>query len=277
MGKILKKFYEMLRSVSSSTYHDQMMHFVKPLKDHFGINHFWYYRVLNTGYYTYLGTNNEWSEYCFEHHLLSQFPILRNPQTQKSGIVLMKNTTNIEFMNVQKMAWEKFHVNFNLNISTKLPNGIEAFGFATQSDDPRMDEYMLNELSLLGYFIRTFRKNYRKLFDIIFDNQVDISSYFGSKFYQEESPCSYPKNRKGMLQKLGYNFINTFTQRERSVVALLSKGYPAPYIAKVLQISRKTVENYIAVIKCKFYCSSKVELLHKAQEYEAVFKHHLDI
>lgn len=40
----------------------------------------------------------------------------------------------------------------------------------------------------------------------------------------------------------------------------------AGYIANQLQLSTRTVENYLATIKSKLCCQSKLELIQKAQE-----------
>ena len=45
---------------------------------------------------------------------------------------------------------------------------------------------------------------------------------------------------------------------------------PAGYIAEQLQLSSKTVENYLANLKDKLGCESKVELIEKAKEIDAL-------
>ena len=60
------------------------------------------------------------------------------------------------------------------------------------------------------------------------------------------------------------------TPRERDLLKYISRGYPASYIAKKLELSVRTTENYIATIKEKLSCPSKVELIEMAQSFEAV-------
>lgn len=257
----MKEFYEMLRRITSSPYHDQMMKFVRPLRDHFGINHFWYYHVTSSGFYTYIGTHAEWNEYCFEKHLIDQFPCLRHPDTMQSGISLMKNTANVEYKNVLNEAWETFNINFNLNLTKKTSEGIEAFGFATQNNHPQSDEKLLNELPLLRYFINAFRERHKKLFQLVYDNQVNFSAYLGPKFYQNEKFPSFPVKRSEFLRKLSVLPNWELTSREKDILGFIVNGYPASYIARRLSLSKRTVENYIASIKTKLYCDSKVELI----------------
>lgn len=269
----MRPFQELLRKTTSSRYHDPMLRYTQPLSDHFGINHFWYYRVTREGLYTYIGTHTEWNEYCFENHLTKQFPILRHPETQKSGISLMKNTNNKEYSSVQREAWEKFGINFNMNISSKIPDGIEAFGFATKTDHPKIDEEILNELPLLARFTQAFKQDNKKLFDIALDHQVDISTYFGATFFEKEKPVSLFCH-KNFLKKMRWLPAYELTPREKEALKLLLRGYSAPHIAKLLFLSSRTVENRIATLKSKLFCDSKIELIDKARDLEAI--HYLE-
>src|SRR5262245_58049475 len=101
-------FIEMMERTQSSLYYDQMCRFAKPLHDHFGINHFWYYRISRSGFYSYAGTHAAWNEYCFGHSLTKHFPCLRHPNVLRSGITLMRPGSNVPYAQVLQRAWEKF-------------------------------------------------------------------------------------------------------------------------------------------------------------------------
>lgn len=266
----MKNFQEMLRKITSSPHHNQMMRYAAPLNDHFGINHLWYYKITNTGCYSYLGTHSAWSEFCFDASMVSSFPCLRHPNTLKSGIHLMKAAEDSGYQNVVKTAWEKFHVNFNINLIQKVPEGIEAFGFATRFNDCHADERLLNELPLLCHFTKEFRKNHKKLFQLLDDNQVNLTSEFGNVFYERPKDLAFSGSRDEFLRKMGLESMLKLTPREFDVLKYLAHGYPASYIANELQLSPRTIENYIVTIKCKLTCFSKVELIKKAREIVAI-------
>ncbi len=266
----MKLFQEMLRKIVASPYHNQMMRFVVPLNDHFGVNHFWYYRVTYSGYYCFLGTHTSWSEYCFEHHLVDYFPCLRHPDTLQSGINLMKKSSSLDYKNVLKMAWEKFNINFNIQLLKKVPEGVEGFGFATRFNHQASDERLLNELPLLRHFIHAFREKHQPLFDLLYDQQVNLSSYLGPMFNEKRKSLKLPHDRVTFLEKIGFKSILSLTAREKDVFKFISHGYPASYIAEQLQLSSKTIENYIAAIKSKLFCHSKVELIQKAQLLDSI-------
>lgn len=263
----MNPFLEMLRKTQASPQYDQMLRFAAPLYDHFGINHFWYYQITFSGAYAYMGTHAAWSEYCFSRSLINHFPCLRHPQALQSGVSLMKaGPHEVQYKEVLEIAWNRFHINFNINLFENSPEGIEAFGFATRFDDHKADERLLNELPLLRYFTQVFRKKHAKLFQILQDNRVDLSSHMGAIFYERPKEIALPFQRARFLCQLGCESFLSLTPREKEILKLLASGFPASYIQKEIHLGIRTVENYIAALKDKLSSSSKVELIKKAQE-----------
>jgi DNA-binding CsgD family transcriptional regulator len=242
-----------------------MLKFARPLSGHFGVNHFWYYRILRSGAYSYVGTHAAWNEYCFDQSLLSHFPCLRHPNVLGKGISLMKAGGGVEYKEVLRTAWEKFQINFNINLFENTADGIEAFGFATRFSGSEIDEKLLNELPTLRYFIQEFREKHSKLIKFLWENPVDLSTTIGEIFYERPKGIVLPFNRASFLKELGCSTVPV-TPREKEILKLLANGFPASYIGEVLHLGIRTVENYIAVIKDKFAIRSKVELIRKAQE-----------
>jgi DNA-binding CsgD family transcriptional regulator len=265
----MNPFHEMLHKVTSTPYFDQALRFVTPLNEYFGVNHFWYYRITFSGHFTVFGTHADWLYYCFENALAQHFPCLRHPNALKTGVMLMKASNDAIYQEALKTAWEKFGINFNINLQRKIPSGMEAFGFATQFDDSRSEERLINDLPLLRYFKKSFRKNHPKLFHLLDDNQVDLAKEFGPQFFVQPPSVIPSSNRENFLQKLGLGTALTLTTREIDVLKYISNGYPASYIANQLELSEKTVENYLAAIKAKLSCDTKVELIHKSRDLAA--------
>ena len=268
----MKQFRQMLSKITSSPYHDQMQRFAAPLQDHFGINHFWYYRITNTGDYSFLGTHTKWCEYCFDEAAVSYFPSLRHPTIATSGISLMKSWPDASYNAMLQTAWDKFQINFNINLVERLPDGVEAFGFASGFNDPQADERLLNNLPLLTQFTKVFREKHQNLFSVANDNRINLATHFGALFYEQPKTMVIPSDKSIFLHKIGLGWIFSLTPREQEVVELLSSGFSAPYIAGELGLSSRTVENYINTIKSKLSCSSKSELIEKAKQISAVLR-----
>lgn len=262
----MNRFLEMMAKIQSSLHYDQMVRFAKPLYDHFGINHFWYYRITNSGIYSYVGSNGPWNEYCYGESLTKHFPCLRSPSVLKGGVTLMKAGSNEDYAQVLKTAWDKFRINFNVNIFEPCVDGIEAYGFASKFSDHESDERILNELSILRCFFRELRKKHGKLFTLLQDNAIDLSDHMGATFHERPKGIVLSLNRQRFLSEIGCAALSQLTPREQEILRLLVHGYPASYIKEELHLGLRTVENYIVSIKNKLSCHSKVELIKKAQE-----------
>jgi len=265
----MNQFLEMLRKTQSSTHYDRMVHFARPLYDHFGINHFWHYRIARNGTYSYVGTHAAWNEYCFDQSLLSHFPCLRHPNALRRGISLMKSGKNEQYKDVQKQAWDKFNINFNLNIFDNYVEGVEAFGFGTRFQDHETEERLINELPLLRHFIKEFRQKHEVLLNKLEENAVDLSSSIGTIFYERPKEIILPLERSLFLRQIGCVAIE-LTPREKDIAKFLANGFPASYIKDQLHLGLRTVENYIAIIKDKLSCNTKVDLIKKTQELASI-------
>lgn len=252
-----------------TTYFDRAKRFAGSLENYLGINHFWYYCISNTGDYSYFGSNVGWSEFCFEQNLLIPFVCLRHPSNAFLGLSLMKAESDSEFQHVLKLAWERFKINFNINIVMRNPTGIEGFGFGSRFNDPKSDERLINQLPLLKMFFRSFRDKNRKIFSLLEENKTNISSEFGSIFYEKSKHLCYTASREEFLYKIGYGDLLSLSSRENDVLRYVAEGYPASFIATQLELSNRTVENYIANLKDKLFCDSKVELIQKAKALKA--------
>lgn len=258
--------HEMLRKITSSPHHNRMQRFAAPLKDCFSINHFWFYRITHSGLYSYMGTHTEWNEFCIDNALSYLFPCLRHPDIMQPGIQLMKTENDVQYQQLLQLAWDKFRINFNINLLNRTPDGIEAFGFATSLNDVKAEERLLNDLSKLKLFIKIFREEHHELFHLLENNQIDLTYQFGPIFYEKPKAFSFPKKHIHFLKKIGLGSVFTLTPREVDILKFVSLGYPASYIAEQLHLSIRTVENYLAVIKDKLSCPSKVELTQKARD-----------
>jgi DNA-binding CsgD family transcriptional regulator len=57
-----------------------------------------------------------------------------------------------------------------------------------------------------------------------------------------------------------------FTKRQAQVISCLLKGYSADLTAKTLNLSRRTVEHYLDIVKDKLNCQNKLQIVSKAFE-----------
>lgn len=263
----MKDFKDALQKTASSPHHDKMLKMSVLLQENFGINHFWYYKITHQGHFSYFGSNMAWNEYCIENELIKHSPNIRPPDTQPSGINFVASGVSTNSKEVLDVAWDKFRLNFNLLITQKVSSGVEAFGFATKYKDSWADQRLLNDMPVLKHFTKVFKKEHQKLFNLIDEYSIDVATKFGEDYYNRPKILTSLNNPKNFLEKLGYADILSLAPRELSILKYLYNGYPAAYIAQELHLSKKTVENYLATLKDKLNCATKVDLILKAKSF----------
>ncbi len=268
----MNPYHRMFEKTRTSPRYDQFLKLVNPLKDHFGINHFWYYRITKTGLYSYIGMHTQWDEFCFGDSSVAEMQERIRTLTNLNGLQLMQTLASDSeaIREIFDMAWHKFKIRFSLNFGKETAVGIEGYGFASYFSDYKADERLLNQLPLLQYFAQNLRAKNRKIFELLDDNQVDLFSLYGMDFMARPDAVRFPRDKTQLLYQLELGSVLELSSFELEVFRFLRYGYPARYIAKQLRKSVRTIENYMAVIKEKLGCHSKVQLIQKAQEIDSI-------
>jgi len=92
------------------------------------------------------------------------FPSIRDSKILKPGISLIKSTSDPKLIEVLDEIWDKFNINFVLNINREKTDGIESFGFGVRVKAPKIDERFINELPLIYKFIDAFLRRKPKTY-----------------------------------------------------------------------------------------------------------------
>lgn len=245
--------------------------FCTPIIDNFGVNHFWYYKVTNEGYYTCLGSSLPWTEYYFGEKLYLSNPYLRNPANFQSGTSFIRPIKDYSYQKSVDIGVRNFRINQSLVFLEKGRDGVEGWGFASHLPIPTFESLCINEMPLLKFFVKKFREEFNSLFCKMSEDLVDIASLIGPTFYKNDSTIQTPPiKRKLFLKQFHLSQILELSNREKEVLFLVSKGLFAIQIADHLQLSKRTVEHYIENIKNKLNCFSKAELIQKANEFLSI-------
>lgn len=245
---------------------DRMKQSVFPFLDYFGLCHFYYVKILPSGDYCTLGTYSEFHEFTFDHiEMFDSYPVVRHPDSLKSGVFIEINNSNEKYIDCINYFINKFKMTLTLRIQKRTNENFEFFGFGTKFLKRRVNEALFNEISLVNKFIDYFKSENKKLIQIAFENKVNMIPLVGSHFYErEEWLLDLPKKIE-LLRHMGLETGECLTDREKEILQYMTNGYPARYIAGKLYISVRTVENYIAEMKSKLNCVSKVDLINVAK------------
>jgi len=228
---------------------------------------FFYYKISDSGCFSVLTSNIAWGEFfgAEKNYLID--PYLRHPKFFQSGVVLLHNKDEDSVLRM--INSQKFNRLISLFISNRTADGLETFGFASNSFDDNQVSLLLSELPLLRMFFKKFREENRAIFRAVDENQIDLAKLIGPSFYENGLKSASPSSaRDRLLQDLGMLDPSSLTSREVGVVKLLLQGLSASKIALQVHLSKRTVEHHIERIKEKLGCDSKAELIQKARELE---------
>ena len=245
-----------------------------PLVEYFGLRHFWYHKVTNSGYLSAMSNLPAWAEYFFSEMNPLIYPYFRHPRNFCDKIILSKinDVEDPELNELHCIAKEKYNVHHSFMTIQKTTDGVEFFAFALNYSNERQHALLISELSLILLFIKSFRKENQSIFDSLEDNQVNVSNQLGENFLTTHiSGISDISSRNVFLKKIGLEIPKALSAREIEVMKLLLNGFfSANEIAEKMNLSKRTIEAYIENIKNKLDCFSKPELIRKAIDLESI-------
>lgn len=247
----------------------KMKQFCTPLVDTFGLSQFYYYRLQNDGQYVSANLHSEWSAkfYHEDHH--KRWPFFRHPDLMSGGVCILQPIDDKQYDFVLKEAREKYNLNYSFQLNYKTESGVEAYGFALDSNNLNKQLLFAQHIPLLRVFIKSFREQLLPSFNILKDNEVDIGKILGKSFYQQ--PIIQPlKPTESLLEQFGIYLSNPLSEREQDVAKELLKGFSASQIGETLFISKRTVEHHIDRMKEKLDASTKSALIQKLRTLESI-------
>lgn len=259
-------FEYMIRKYSHGNY-KKIKKMLLPLENHLAIKHFSYYKITNEGQHHTIGSNLSFGEYFYSNKLYLNCPFLLHPSNYETGASLSKGVGDSNFQETQKQINDNCGIEIGLTLIEKTQDGIEGFCFASNVNMPSAETLYVNEMPLLKHFVRMFKEEFKETLLKINDDNIDLSKITGHNFYAQKNDLVVKvKDRELLLKKMGIELPYHITKSQKEVAKLISNGYTAKDIAKLLKRSPRTIESYIEEIKDIFYCGSKPELILKTQE-----------
>lgn len=207
------------------------------------IDLFSYRKYYETGKHLALCTREDWQDH-YLHNIDDIGPVFRkaiiDATKYKNVYFLWPNKRKDQFL---KELWS-FNIWNGISIFYKDNQHVESFTFACNQNTKLANNYFINNLEILNYYIEYFSsiKKYIK----ISKNQLPTL----------KNPILFNKKEKNHIEK-----IDMISQRERECLMLISKGHTAKSGADVLNISYRTFEKHIFNIKKKTNLYTKPQIL----------------
>lgn len=205
---------------------------------------------------------------------------------------LLNMPFNVYFVNQDSLIQE---INDSTCNTCGFLSSVDAKGRTSEvvaTKETALFEFMHEQQVIKEKKMIILQENYQRLdgTDVIFmafkfpwyNSDNKIIGVFGCSLPLSRTDTSYFSrsltllHETGLLNKTETDLLNhtnssssingvVFTQRELNCITLLCRGLTAKQMGKIIGLSHRTVENYIANIKCKLNVSTKVELLERVR------------
>lgn len=255
-------YEDVIQSVSIR-YTNKINQICKPLFHYLNLNHFWYCKIDNQGNYFFLGSHAPWCELFAAEKLYLKYSYLRHPEFHQSCVNLIRSPIDPLLSDVLTSCKNRFSMHCLLSIINKGEQGIEEFGFASAFATDEQISRLMSELPLLRLFVKKFWEENALLRTKFEDHSINIAKLIGPTFYE---PFLLPSSshKKLLFKTMGAD--THLTPGDKEVLKLLQKGFSAGQIGAQIFRSTRTIEHRIERVKDKLSCSSKSELIQKAEE-----------
>ena len=233
----------------------------QPMFDIFGINYFDYARIYKNGEGIFLYSDPEWVEYFLNHpkyippcKLLPEgryiwhsyfddnfLSVARNEFSHEHGVTLVRNTNHDydELINFSADPKQKQVYNLYIN-QTKI-----------------LDHFINYFLDKVNPFINTITRK-----RLLIDNNKNVTLHEDSWEEKYQKFCQFTSFSPLKSQvKLPPSIQKCLSTREEDSIKHLLQGLSAKEIARQLNISHRTVEQYLDSARQKLNCKSRIELI----------------
>ncbi len=230
----------------------------QPLFENMDINYFSYNRSYQDSSAIMLQTDSAW----FEHYYTQQYVF--GPSVLNSGIHLWADYTPT----AQTVAKDHFNHANGFSIVKKHQDCTEFFVFATPNNNQYNFSFYLNNRDALEQFFFYFKDKANSLIKLSSQEKLLIpKSMFGIA-----KPID--NNKDKLLQAIQTNKYQlnlngkeiTLSKREVETLQQVAEGYSTKEIARILDLSPKTIARHLENIKEKFACNKSTKIIKQACE-----------
>lgn len=232
-----------------------MVELSKPLLQ-LGISYFTYTRSYDTGERVYLTSHRE----TLENYIKKKWYLVGNVEGKPSNY----KPQNVFWSALPKQYVydanaRSYGIDHGMFMIEPHDNYCDFYGFATKKDNIWVQNVYLNKIETIKNFTLYFKdkgSNILKKADsakILLPFHNDPTEFMGNESDVDFSTMYFKNNSKDLL----------LTNRQLQCAHLLSKGHTIKEIANKMGLSPRTLEDHVHILKKKFSCRNKSELIIK--------------
>ncbi len=226
-----------------------------PLFNNSEISYFHYAKMYDDGRVSVLVTNPYYHSHFWERKYNEDFfpnykpGIFFNEPCATKGLEDARNYFNIDHM---------------MMLLSRQADHYEVFGFATHTVNDKIISFYMYNLDSLLKFGDFFKENANRLITEIDNNPLISNGYKPNRIVSDESRLKFDN-----FSQADYLQID-LTDRQIDCIRNLIKGMTMKKIAKIMNLSPKTIEHYFQIIRKKLNCRSRSELIAKALQIPVI-------
>lgn len=231
---------------------DSINNLIKPIADHFGLDSFNYHKTFWDNSQIRLTNQPDWYEYYLSNKLYLQ-SIFELPSVNYSKARII--WSNVYTHNEILRHASQFGIKHGITIIEPQNDGYEFYFLGSTIKGNEVINKYLNNFKLLEKFIENLQTTGKELFLKLNDSKVTADDWAHNKL---DFKLVDHINNFAFLSEI-YNY--KFTNREMQCLPLILKGNTSKQIAEALNLSYRTIEDYIDSIKLKTGAMNKNELI----------------
>ncbi len=234
---------------------DEIRKLVKPLTQIADIHHFCYSVDYPDGSGFCLDANPEHYEVVLENEFpLPGFYFNNDWHTWKGNLP-----------EAEILEFKKLNISHGVSHVIKSEDKTEIFEFATIPENHGMYEFCLNKKYILKKFIAYFKNAAQDIIEAGHNERFIPPIHM--REYNLSSKATAPKKELSSEGQVLIDYpFNLLSPMESNCFQLMLNGYTNTDIGKMFSVSSKTIDSYVARIKYKLKCRSKVDLIQRAKE-----------
>lgn len=216
----------------------------QPFMSLFELTYFDYCKIYRDGRMSILASNPYWVKHFFEENYPAGGDVRRN------GVYLWPTHLPTDAIIT---ARNEFNQDHGITTIREHEDHIEFFDFTTKRDNHHALYYYLNHHDIFEKFADHFKQVATPLITKSDAHTLPLTSLSERKLLQNQL---IPKAEQLLSQE-----ASRLTTRQLTCLKLLAQGMSMREIGEHLNLSRRTVEHYIATIKTKLNCRNRMELI----------------
>lgn len=265
----------------SSNLSEEFKRLARPLFDCFDLTDFAYSLSEPNGGFFQISNNPEVGHFYFGNRLYQFNPFICHPQNYKNNqVIITSDFPHRSFHRAQKLVKDQYGLENFLILYKREQDLAHIFMFSSRLENVPLNTIFISNLPTLIRFVEYFLNEWKPYQSRMDSFKINLGELLGPSYFAMNPDIekgSARQNRMQFLRKiggLGRPEVQTdrLSPRELQCIGPFLKGKSAREIADHMDLSRRTVEQYLDNIKSKLGCISKSELFELLYDF-----HHMNL